>query len=307
MLSCQTSNMSILNWFAKKKELRTIEESKLDIPGNLWIKCISCHEILYSKDLNNNLKVCPLCQHHFRLNHKERIDITLDPESFNEINENISPVNFLKFEDSLCYDERIKKAKKRSGIKDAVVTGIGKINEQEVAIAIMDFTYMGGSMGSVVGEKITLLIEEAIKKNLPIIIMSSSGGARMQEGAISLMQMAKTSAALKKAKNKGLLFVSVLLDPTTGGTTASFAMLGDINLTEPNALIGFAGSRVIEQTIKQKLPKNFQRSEYLLEHGMIDHICKRKDLKKCLSRIIRFTQEEKKRANTKKTEANNEK
>lgn len=282
--------MSILDWFAKKQDSSITEKSKLDIPGNLWVKCISCNGVLYSKELENNLKVCPHCEHHFRLTHKERLAVTVDENSFNEMDANLAPKNFLNFVDTVDYSDRISKAEKRAGIKDAVITGSARIGGHEIIIAIMDFSYMGGSMGSVVGEKITRAIELATEKNIPIIIMSSSGGARMQEGAMSLMQMAKTSAALKRAKEKGILYVSVLLDPTTGGTTASFAMLGDVHLSEPNALIGFAGPRVIEQTIRQKLPKGFQQSEYLVEHGMVDHICKRSEMKACIIRLLEFAQ-----------------
>ncbi len=281
--------MSILDWFAKKNSESTVKASKLDIPGNLWIKCISCGDVLYSKDFEQNQKVCPKCSHHFRLTSKERLDITVDKGSFKEINQDLEPFDSLNFCDIKPYKERIVAAKKKTGMNDAIITGEAKINGSKVAIAIMDFGYMGGSMGSVVGEKITRLIELATKKGLPAIIMSSSGGARMQEGMNSLMQMAKTSAALYRHKTKKLLFISVMLDPTTGGTTASFAMLGDLNITEPKALIGFAGPRVIEQTIKQKLPKNFQRSEYLQEHGMIDHIVTRHEMKNFIGNIVEMT------------------
>ncbi|MDD5455978.1 MAG: acetyl-CoA carboxylase, carboxyltransferase subunit beta [Candidatus Margulisbacteria bacterium] len=282
--------MSILDWFAKKNDNVVVEREKLDIPGNLWVKCISCGGVLYSKELEENLKVCNHCGHHFRLTSKERLFITVDADSFEEINPGMEPVNSLGFTDTISYDDRIKQAKKKSGMKEAVITGTAKIEGYAVAVGIMDFSYMGGSMGSVVGEKITRLIETAIEKNLPVIIFSASGGARMQEGILSLMQMAKTSGALYRLKEKGLLYISVMTDPTTGGTTASFAMLGDLHITEPNALIGFAGPRVIEQTIRQKLPKGFQRSEYLLEHGMIDYISPRKELKKLLKSLLEFTQ-----------------
>jgi len=281
--------MSILDWFAKKNDSIIVERDKLDIPGNLWVKCIACGGVLYSKELENNHKVCNHCNHHFRLTCKERINMTLDPDSFKELDAKMRPVNFLNFKDTVSYDERIKKAKKRSGIQEAVITGEGLIDGFRIIICVMDFSYMGGSMGSVVGEKITRAAEKAMELSLPLLIFSSSGGARMQEGILSLMQMAKTSGAIQRLKEKGLLYISVLCDPTTGGTTASFAMLGDIHLSEPNALIGFAGPRVIEQTIRQKLPKNFQRSEYLLEHGMIDHICDRKDIRKCLINIMEMT------------------
>lgn len=282
-------DMSILEWFATKNSACKIETSKLDIPGNLWIKCIACGETLYSKDFEQNLKVCPKCSHHYRLTCHERLSITVDEGSFIEIDKNLSPADSLEFSDIKSYKDRIIEAKKKTGLNDAVITGEAKINGTDIAIGIMDFGYMGGSMGSVVGEKITRVIELATKKQLPVIIMSSSGGARMQEGMNSLMQMAKTSAAIYRHKQQKLLFISVLLDPTTGGTTASFSMLGDLNISEPNALIGFAGARVIEQTIKQKLPKDFQRSEYLQEHGMIDHILPRNEMKCFISNIIETT------------------
>lgn len=281
--------MSILDWFANKKIESKPKSKRLDIPGNLWVKCINCGEVIYSKELEDNQKVCLHCGHHFRLTCKERVNITFDKGTFVEYEKNLTPLNALSFIDTLSYDDRIKKAHSITGLNEAVIVGIGLINGIKTVAAIMDFSYMGGSMGSVVGEKIARGAELAISKNLPYIVFSSSGGARMQEGVLSLMQMAKTSAAVKRFKEAGFLFISVLLDPTTGGTTASFAMLGDINISEPNALIGFAGPRVIEQTIKQKLPSNFQRSEYLLEHGMLDLIIHRHKLKDTLSKILEYT------------------
>jgi acetyl-CoA carboxylase carboxyl transferase subunit beta len=281
--------MSIIEWFVNKNNQNKKDTSKLDIPGNLWIKCISCNEVLYSKDFEQNMKVCPKCNHHFRLTALERIALTVDNDSFQEVNQNLSPDDSLNFIDLKSYKARIIDANKKTGLNDAIVTGLATINNNPVALGVMDFSYMGGSMGAVVGEKIARIFELATKKAMPAIIMSSSGGARMQEGMNSLMQMAKTSAAIYKHKQNNLLYISVLLDPTTGGTTASFAMLGDLNITEPNALIGFAGARVIEQTIKQKLPKDFQKSEYLQEHGMIDHIVHRKKMKNFLATIIEMT------------------
>jgi acetyl-CoA carboxylase carboxyl transferase subunit beta len=282
--------MSILEWFADKKAKAIKPKTKkLDIPGNLWVKCVSCSAVLYSKDLEDNLKVCPHCQHHFRLTCYERVAVTLDENSFEEINSTLQPINSLGFTDSISYDDRIKQAKKKSGLNDAVITGSGLIDGFPVAVAIMDFSYMGGSMGSVVGEKITRLIEFGTENRLPVIIFSASGGARMQEGILSLMQMAKTSGALFRHKEQNLLFISVFTDPTTGGTTASFAMLGDLNLAEPNALIGFAGPRVIEQTIRQKLPKGFQRSQYLQDHGMVDSIADRKDMRARIATLLEMT------------------
>ncbi len=280
--------MSIIDWFAQKKSRQIVEREKLDIPGDLWVKCLSCGEVLYHNELQKNHKVCPKCDHHFRLTYQERLTITVDADSFKEFDSKLSSVDFLKFVDLKSYHERIELSNKRSTTREAVVTGEAKINGIPVIIGVMDFSYMGGSMGSVVGEKITRACEHAIAKKMSLILMASSGGARMQEGVISLMQMAKTSAALKKLSDAHLLYISVLLDPTTGGTTASFAMLGDVNISEPNALIGFAGPRVIEQTIRQKLPKGFQRSEYLLEHGMLDLVCHRRDMKQILTQMLQF-------------------
>ncbi|MCP4750201.1 MAG: acetyl-CoA carboxylase carboxyltransferase subunit beta [Proteobacteria bacterium] len=284
--------MSITDWLAKKKVHIEIDRQKLDVPGDSQIKCLNCDELLFSKMLGENGKVCPNCDHHFRLTCTERLSITIDPGTFKEFNSDLAPTDFMDFEDTKPYVQRLAVAQKRSGINDAVMTGIGEIDGFETVICVMDFGFMGGSMGSVVGEKITLAAETAIEKKLPLVSMSCSGGARMQEGIISLMQMAKTSAAIQRLAEEKLLYVSVLLDPTTGGTSASFAMLGDIQISEPNALIGFAGQRVIEQTIRQKLPKDFQRSEYLLEHGMIDMVVHRHELKKTLAGILEYAQPE---------------
>ncbi|MFA5839136.1 MAG: acetyl-CoA carboxylase, carboxyltransferase subunit beta [Candidatus Margulisiibacteriota bacterium] len=280
-------------WFKKKKSEKegAYVRERLDIPGNLWIKCYKCSQALFAKELEDNFKVCPKCGYHFKLTHIERINQLTDPNSFKEINANVSSVNFLNFSDSKSYTKRIDEAINKSTIKDAIVTGTCKIGGKDVALGIMDFSFMGGSMGSVVGEKIARLIELAVEKKFPVIIFSSSGGARMQEGIMSLMQMAKTSAALGRLRENRLPYFSVLTDPTTGGTSASFAMLGDINIAEPGALICFAGPRVIEQTIRQKLPPGFQRSEYLMEHGMIDIVCERKELKNKLSTILRWFNE----------------
>jgi len=285
--------LSIHEWFKKKKSEKegAYVRERLDIPGNLWIKCYKCSQALFAKELEDNFKVCPKCGYHFKLTHIERINQLTDPNSFKEINANVSSVNFLNFSDSKSYTKRIDEAINKSTIKDAIVTGTCKIGGKDVALGIMDFSFMGGSMGSVVGEKIARLIELAVEKKFPVIIFSSSGGARMQEGIMSLMQMAKTSAALGRLRENRLPYFSVLTDPTTGGTSASFAMLGDINIAEPGALICFAGPRVIEQTIRQKLPPGFQRSEYLMEHGMIDIVCERKELKNKLSTILRWFNE----------------
>jgi acetyl-CoA carboxylase carboxyl transferase subunit beta len=276
-------------WFKKDKTpLAQSEAKKVKVPEGLWTKCVSCAEVIISKEIEKNLNVCPKCNHHFRVSARQRFDLLLDEGSFVEYDQNLVSVDFLKFKDSKSYQERINAAVAKGGSKDAIICAEGSIEATPVQIAIFDFSFMGGSMGSVVGEKITRAIERALDKRTPIIIVSASGGARMQESILSLMQMAKTSAALAKLREEGLPFISVLTDPTTGGVTASFAMLGDINIAEPKALIGFAGPRVIEQTIRQKLPEGFQRAEYLLEHGMVDIIVERKDMRPTLSKILKM-------------------
>lgn len=280
--------MSINDWFKKKNQgrLANSNQDRLDIPGNLWVKCFKCGQALFSKDLDSNLKICPKCNYHFKLTYQERIKQVCDENTFKEIDQKIRSKDFLKFIDTLSYAKRIQSSIAKSGINDAIITGIGKIGGHECALGVMDFSFMGGSMGSVVGEKIARLIEAAAENKLPVLIFSSSGGARMQEGIMSLMQMAKTSAALGRLRENSLPYISIITDPTTGGTSASFAMLGDINIAEPNALICFAGPRVIEQTIRQKLPAGFQRSEYLLAHGMLDIVSERKDLRNTLIKTI---------------------
>ncbi|MGD0843735.1 MAG: acetyl-CoA carboxylase, carboxyltransferase subunit beta [Geobacteraceae bacterium] len=274
-------------WFKRDKPpLAQSDEKKVRVPEGLWTKCQNCRETLYSKDLEKNHNVCPKCNHHFRISAGKRVELLLDEGSFVEYDADLVSIDFLEFKDSKSYQERIDAAVAKGGSKDAVICGEGKIEGTAVQVAIFDFSFMGGSMGSVVGEKITRAIERGIEKRMPVIIVSSSGGARMQESILSLMQMAKTSAALAKLREEGLPYISVLTDPTTGGVTASFAMLGDINMAEPNALIGFAGPRVIEQTIRQKLPEGFQRAEYLLEHGMVDIIVERKEMRQKLSKIL---------------------
>jgi acetyl-CoA carboxylase carboxyl transferase subunit beta len=274
-------------WFKRDKPpLAQSDEKKVRVPEGLWTKCQNCRETLYSKDLEKNHNVCPKCNHHFRISAGKRVELLLDEGSFVEFDADLVSIDFLEFKDSKSYQERIDAAVAKGGSKDAVICGEGKIEGTAVQVAIFDFSFMGGSMGSVVGEKITRAIERGIEKRMPVIIVSSSGGARMQESILSLMQMAKTSAALAKLREEGLPYISVLTDPTTGGVTASFAMLGDINMAEPNALIGFAGPRVIEQTIRQKLPEGFQRAEYLLEHGMVDIIVERKEMRQKLSKIL---------------------
>lgn len=255
---------------------------------SLWTRCNNCQRILYKQDIIDNLSVCPSCNFHFRISAPERLDMLFDEGQYTLLETNIYPVDFLQFEDNLSYAERLEQNQKRSSLPEAVLTAEGMMGGINVIVSAMDFGFMGGSMGSVVGEKISRAVERSIQQRLPLIIVSCSGGARMQEGALSLMQLMKTSAALAKLDEVGIPFISVLTDPTTGGVTASFAMLGDINIAEPNALIGFAGARVIEQTIKEKLPKGFQRSEFLLQHGMLDDVVERKNLRAYLFKTLRL-------------------
>ena len=263
----------------------TVHISKTNIDVSKWVKCEKCKEILYKETLHENNSVCPNCGYHFRLSARRRLTQIIDDNTFLEMNENMESGNPLNYPD---YEKKLIGLKEKTNINEAVKTGIGKINGIETAIAIMDSNFLMGSMGSVVGEKITLLIERAISKKLPVIIFTTSGGARMQEGIFSLMQMAKTSSAIALLQKKGLLYITVLTDPTTGGVTASFASLGDIILAEPESLIGFAGPRVIQQTIKQDLPEGFQKAEFLLEHGFIDKIVIRKDMKDTLYQILKL-------------------
>ncbi len=254
----------------------------------LWIKCNNCGEIIYKKEVEKNLRVCPKCNYHFRLSSREWIDILMDQNSFHELWPDVESIDPLDFKDRTRYRDKLKEAQKQTGIKDAVVTGYGLINELFVYTGIFDFNFMGGSMGSVVGEKIARLIETATAAQSNLLIVTSSGGARMQEGIFSLMQMAKTNAALSKLNRSRTLYIVLLTDPTTGGVAASFASIADIIIAEPKALIGFAGPRVISDTIGQKLPDGFQRAEFLLEHGMIDMVIERTVIKKTIAQIIRL-------------------
>ena len=268
------------------KNEKSSSKNRADIPVGKWDKCVKCGEIIYKELLHENLNVCQVCGHHFRLSSRRRIAQIVDERSFNPFSElDIKTVNPLELED---YVQKINALTEKTGIEEAVVCGKGNINGEPAILCAMDGNFLMGSMGSVVGEKITYSIEKAIQEKLPIIIFCVSGGARMQEGIISLMQMAKTSSAIAKANTEGILYISVLTDPTYGGVTASFAMLGDIILAEPQAMIGFAGPRVIEQTINQKLPEGFQTAEFLLEHGFIDKIVERKDMKDTLSKLIKL-------------------
>lgn len=274
-------------WFRKRKvEPADPEGRSIKVPKGLWIRCEFCGEIKYKKEVEKTLEVCPKCNYHFRISAASRIRMLVDEGSFIEQDALLEPVDKLGFKDVKKYKERIKIAQKKSLHKDAMISGEALINGCKVRLAVFDFSFMGGSMGSVVGEKITRMVESAMEAFSPLIVVSSSGGARMQEGILSLMQMAKTSAALARLREKGIPYISVLTDPTTGGVTASFAMLGDVIIAEPRALICFAGPRVIKQTIGEELPEGFQRSEYLLDHGMIDMIVERKDLKKKLSQVL---------------------
>ncbi len=270
--------------FRRKEE----GEKRIKTPEGMWIKCGACLEIIYKPEVERNLNVCPKCNYHFRIPTLERIRSVVDEGSFQEFGEDIESVDMLVFTDTKKYTDRLKEAKKKTARKEAVITGTASINGVEVVLGALDFEFLGGSMGCVVGEKIAMAAESALDLRRPLIIFSASGGARMQEGTLSLMQMAKTSAALARLSEARLPFISVMTDPTTGGVAASFAMLGDIIISEPGALIGFAGPRVIEQTIKQKLPEGFQRAEFLLEHGMVDMIVERTKLKPTLTQILRF-------------------
>jgi acetyl-CoA carboxylase carboxyl transferase subunit beta len=275
-------------WFSRSKAPKPIEDSdKLDIPGGLWVKCKGCGEIIYVRELERSMFVCPKCGYHFRLSAEQRINILCDRQGFDEFDFHLRPADPLQFKDSMKYKERIKKAEKK-GVFEAVRTGYARMDGLRVAMGIFDFSYMGGSMGTVVGEKLTRMIERAVQERLPVLIVSSSGGARMQEGIFSLMQMAKISAALVRLSNEGLPYISLMTDPTTGGVAASFAMQGDLNISEPGALIGFAGPRVIENTIRSKLPEGFQTAEFLLEHGMLDMIIERSALKSRISELFKL-------------------
>jgi len=266
------------------------ESAKRAVPEGVFLRCPECEVMLFKKAVETNLWVCPesACQHHFRISSSQRVAQLLDPDSFEPFNAEVAPVDPLKFVDTRPYVDRIKDAQRKTGQNDGVQTGIGFIKGRKMVLAAMDFTFLGGSMGSVVGEKITCAIEVAGEKNLPLVIVSASGGARMMESGYSLMQMAKTSAALARFDDQGGLFISVLTDPTTGGVTASFAMLGDVILAEPKALIGFAGPRVIQGTIRQELPEGFQRSEFLLERGFIDRVVPRSELRSEISSLIDY-------------------
>jgi acetyl-CoA carboxylase carboxyl transferase subunit beta len=274
-------------WFKRSKENISSDGQKKDIPDGMWTKCSGCSEIIHKKELDKNLFTCPKCNFHFRIGSKEYFEILLDDGTFKELNKKMRSVDPLKFSDTKSYATRVESTIKKTGLYDAVRTGEGMMNGIPVVIACMDFAFIGGSMGSVVGEKIARATDIARKKRQPMIIISSTGGARMMEGALSLMQMAKMSAKLAQLSDAGVPYISILTDPTTGGVTASFAMLGDIHIAEPAALIGFAGPRVIKQTIGKDLPNGFQRSEFLMDKGFVDLVVHRKELKETTTKVIR--------------------
>lgn len=277
-------------WFKRSKEnIQTVGERK-EVPDGLWTKCKGCGEIVHRSQLEQNMFVCPKCSAHFRIGSNEYFKILLDDGSFKEMDKKLRSADPLSFKDSKSYSDRIKETMKKTNLNEAVRTGTGKIGNIAVVVACMDFSFIGGSMGSVVGEKIARAIDKSIKTKHPLVIISSSGGARMMEAALSLMQLAKTSAKLAQLSDAGVPYISILTDPTTGGVTASFAMLGDINIAEPGALIGFAGPRVIRQTIGKDLPKGFQRAEFLLEKGFVDMVVPRKEMKDAVSRLLEFFQ-----------------
>ena len=275
-------------WFKKVRKPIEAPSKESRVPEGLWVKCPSCSQIIYNKDLASSLSVCTKCAHHFRLSAPDRLRSLFDGE-WEEFDAGLASIDPLQFTDTKPYRTRLESSTAATGMKDAVATARGRIHGVDAMVAAMEYGFIGGSMGVVVGEKITRAIERAIEARLPVLIVSCSGGARMMEGALSLMQMAKISAALARLDRARLPYISILTDPTTGGVTASFAMLGDVNIAEPRALIGFAGPRVIEQTIRQTLPEGFQRSEFLLEHGMLDMVVDRRELKDVVTRVLRFT------------------
>lgn len=277
-------------WFKKKQSKRkptADERPQSPVPKGLWVKCEGCKEVIYSKEVERNLRICPKCGYHFRIDSAERIRLLLDDAEPERLFTGIRPTDPLDFKDTKRYKDRLERYQRALGEKDAVVVVEGHLDSIPVVAAVMEYRFMGGSMGSVVGEKITLAIERAIDRERPLVVVSASGGARMQEGVLSLMQMAKIAAALARLRDARLPYLSILTDPTTGGVTASFAMLGDLNIAEPGALIGFAGPRVIEQTIRQSLPEGFQRSEFLLEHGFLDMVVPRPELKGTVATCLR--------------------
>lgn len=275
-------------WFRREKTQRRPNEKRLQMPEGIWRKCDGCKEVLYAKAIQDNGMACPRCDFHFPIAVDDRIELLFDPGTTEELEQNVHAVDPLKFKDQVAYRDRLKKYQDKTGRADAVVILKGRIQGRPLVACLMDFAFMGGSLGSVVGEKITRAAETALAERLPLIILSQSGGARMQEGALSLMQMAKINAALSRLDTAGLPYISILTNPTTGGVSASYAMVGDVIMAEPGALIGFAGPRVIQQTIGQKLPEGFQRSEFLLKHGMVDMVVPRREMRSRLSTVLGF-------------------
>ncbi|MCE7933428.1 MAG: acetyl-CoA carboxylase carboxyltransferase subunit beta [Chlorobi bacterium CHB2] len=273
-------------WSRNRKNLDESQNQQREMPDGLWTKCPSCETVIYKSELEENLYTCPKCDHHFRIGSNHYINLLIDPDTFAETHAQLTSTDPLEFVDEDSYQVKLRKATKRTGLPDAMRTGLGDVSGQRISLAIMDFSFIGGSMGSVVGEKFCRAVDDAIRERVPFICITASGGARMMEAAISLMQMAKTSARLTLLAEERIPYIVILTDPTTGGVTASYAMLGDVTLAEPRALIGFAGPRVIEQTIKRKLPEGFQRSEFQQEHGFVDHIVHRKELRKTVGRIL---------------------
>jgi acetyl-CoA carboxylase carboxyl transferase subunit beta len=275
-------------WFKREStEIQSSDEKRVRTEG-LWVKCEGCRQIIWKKELGENLNVCPKCDYHFRIDAFTRLSLLLDDAAFAVEDEKLASTDPLNFTDTRPYKTRLQKSQSETGLKDAIVNAEGKLNGRPVIVSAMEYSFIGGSMGAVVGETITRAIERAVAQRKPIIVVSASGGARMMEGVVSLMQMAKISAALARLDTAHIPYISLLTDPTTGGVTASYAMLGDLNIAEPGALIGFAGPRVIEQTIRQKLPEGFQRSEFLLQHGMLDAVVHRRDLKSYIARALDF-------------------
>jgi acetyl-CoA carboxylase carboxyl transferase subunit beta len=283
-----------MTWFRKGEEEKEGKEKREELKPSdqLWVKCNSCNEIIYRKVIERNLQVCPKCNYHFQIPARRRIDCVTDPGTFIEYDADLVSTDPIEFKDSKRYPSRVKESQEKTGQKDAIICGEARIEGQPAMIGIFEFNFMGGSLGSVVGEKITRLIERAIEKKIGVVIFCASGGARMQEGILALMQMAKTSAALAKLYEARIPYISVLTDPTTGGVSASIAMLGDVIIAEPKAMIGFAGPRVIRDTIRAELPEGFQRAEYLLEHGMVDLIVERKDLQHTLASLLEMLKTE---------------
>jgi acetyl-CoA carboxylase carboxyl transferase subunit beta len=276
-------------WFKKEKTPKQPPaERRMKMPEGLWVKCEACKEMVYKKEVVRNANVCPKCDYHFRIGARARLEMLMDDGKFEEFDSDITPEDALGFKDTMPYSKRLKQYQTRTGLRDAFISCGGTIGGHPVIVGVMEYGFMGGSMGSVVGEKVTRCVERGLAERAPVIVVACSGGARMQEGALSLMQMAKISAALARLDQAGVPYISIMTDPTTGGVTASFAMLGDLNLAEPRALIGFAGPRVIEQTIRQQLPAGFQRSEFLVEHGMVDMLVERSRMREVIASCLEF-------------------